>query len=39
MGQARRRTQAYVNKVNRSAVPLERILSNILLLWDASARW
>jgi wyosine [tRNA(Phe)-imidazoG37] synthetase (radical SAM superfamily) len=25
-------TQAYVNKVNRSAVPLERILSNILLL-------
>jgi len=25
-------TQAYVNKVNRSAVPLEKILSNILLL-------
>jgi len=25
-------TQAYVNKVNRSSVPLEKILSNILLL-------
>jgi wyosine [tRNA(Phe)-imidazoG37] synthetase (radical SAM superfamily) len=25
-------TQAYVNKVNRSAVPLEKILANILLL-------